>query len=70
MRPTVVTDDAHDREPSFEERCDALSKRIDSGQVPSSLQIARALDLPLTYVETAIAHAAVGFFRYASGRKH
>ena len=55
--------DVYDRQLSFEERCDELAKRIDAGEVPSTLQLARALDLPLSYVNSAVALATIEFFR-------
>jgi hypothetical protein len=61
----------HDRRDlSFEEKCDAMARQIDKGEVPSPLALARALDLPLKFVEGAIAHASIEFFRQAGGRKH
>jgi hypothetical protein len=55
---------------SFDEKCDALMKRIDSGEVPSTLQLARTLELPLSYVEAAVAISIIDFIRHNCRKKH
>jgi hypothetical protein len=58
--------DTHELD-DFDEKCAALTKRIDAGEIPSTLQLARALDLPHGYVAAALALAAIEFLR---GRRH
>jgi hypothetical protein len=64
-----VTDTTYDRQLDFEEKCAALTKRIDAGDVPSTIQLARALELPLSYVEAAITIATVEFVKSNVGRR-
>lgn len=60
--------DTHDL--SFDEKCDALARKIDKGDVPSPLALARALELPLSYVNSAIAIATIEFVKRNVGRSH
>ena len=56
---------------SFEDRCDVLMKRIDAGRgVPTQLEISRTLELPLSYVEAAVAISVIEFIRHNSWRRH
>jgi hypothetical protein len=66
-----VTDtDTYDRELEFEARCDELTKRIDAGQIPTQLEISRALKLPLGYVAAAVAIATLEVVKSNSRRRH
>jgi hypothetical protein len=61
--------DVYDQQISFEEKCDALQAQIDKGDVPSPLALARALELPLSYVQAAIAISTLEFVRHNTRRK-